>query len=278
MRLALATLPTHAAFMNDLRWPNMLVSFTYAESFDALTYVPEQLVLDSGAFSAWSRGADVDLHAYRDWALRVRERVPHALVVNLDVIPGAVGRSSSAAERSEAMRASLSHADELRAAGLPVMEVFHQDEPAAFLRQLVARRQPGEVLGISPRNDMPTKARRAWLLRVLGLLSADGPNAVPPCHGLAVTSRQTMLDFPWYSIDSSTWAMVHRWGEMEHPTRGGRVSISEAFSGHVARKSLRGGDHKSEVWAASRLAIRQLDDAALQATKLWEQRGITWKS
>lgn len=274
--MALAMIPSHVPFVNETQPPNLLVSFAYGETLAQLTYTPDLLILDSGAFTAWSMGHEVDVAAYREFALAARQRFPRLLVVNLDVIPGERGRTSTAVERTEAMQRSLRNADYLRTVGLPVMEVFHQDEPADFLRLLVTRRQPDEVLGLSPRNDMPLTSRKAWLRRVLALLSRNGPEHVPPCHGLAVTAKDMMTVFPWWSVDSSTWTMVWRWGEIPHPTRGGRVAISEAFAPTADVRRLNRTEHMSEQHAATRLAIAALDEAAAEATKLWEGRGITW--
>jgi hypothetical protein len=274
--MALAMIPSHVTFVNELRPKNLLVSFAFADTVKTLTYEPELLILDSGAFSAWSQGRGVVLDEYASWAQQQAARFPRVLAVNLDVIPGQRGRTSTADERDVAMAQSLANALVLRAAGLPVMEVFHQDEPADFLRQLVERRRAHEVLGLSPRNDMPLTSRKAWLRRVLALLASNGPEHVPPCHGLAVTARDMMDVFPWWSVDSSTWTMVWRWGEIPHPTRGGRVAISEAFASTADVRRLNRTDHMQLQHSATRLAIAALDEAADEATKLWEGRGITW--
>ena len=237
---------------------------------------PRLMILDSGAFSAWSLGRTIDLDAYRAHAVRSTERLPGLHVVNLDVIPGEKGRSSTAAEREQGMARSLEHADSLRAAGLKVMEVFHQDEPVEFLWHLCERRKPGELLGISPRNDQTTAARCRWLTSLLGTMVARfGRDGLPPCHGLAATAPSFMQTFPFFSVDSAAWFYPISHGRMRDAY--GRIGMVDELLYRRPGVSTKG---KGERWPVNTTALRQSirNTLAIErtATTLWARRGIVW--
>ena len=190
--------------------------------------------------------------------------------VNLDVIPGEFGRTSTAAEREAGIAESLHHADILRRMyGLPLVEVFHQDEPWEFLDVLLARLPRGGVLGISPRNDVSTKARAAWLWELLCHIKARrGLDSFPRCHGLAVTCRECLEAFPFYTTDSSTWAVSYRFGNVVQRS-GRQAHMTEAL-----------GFASSKVSPAqnltTRLNVRNLTQLGAWATELWGRRGVRW--
>jgi len=94
MTFALGNSPTHSQIINEIKPPNILVAFPYAKALDTLTYKPEYVMTDSGAFTAWNIGKKVDIAAYADWSLSQTEKFPRVLSVNLDVIPGEKGRQS----------------------------------------------------------------------------------------------------------------------------------------------------------------------------------------
>src|SRR5687768_8210814 len=82
---------------------NRLVSYAYPEQintwFKMTGDMPGKIIVDSGAFSAWQTGKVIDIGKYIEYAHDVIER-GKALnkvvrVVNLDVIPGSVGKSKA---------------------------------------------------------------------------------------------------------------------------------------------------------------------------------------
>ena len=274
MRLTFA-LGTHAAqhaLFNELQVKNVLISFAYPKILDGINYQPDYLILDSGAFTAWNTGKQVDVTAYGDWVEKNQNAGKKLVAVNLDVIPGEVGRTSTKAERVAGMKQSLENADYLRGRGLDIMEVFHQDEPLTFLDTLLDRLTPGGILGISPRNDVNINSKLAWQNAVLRhLYQRCGIENMPRTHGLAVTSMRMMKQFPYYSVDSSSWAssmlfgtFTNEWGKMNglENLLPGRPNTTNFLPGivHGLRKSVDSYTHIGE-----------------SITTLWAQRGIVWK-
>lgn len=259
--------------INDLKYPNILNSFAYYKALDDLKYKPVELTLDSGAFTAWNAGKSVDVEAYKNWALDVSAKTANVRCVNLDVIPGEVGRSSTKAERIAGMQQSLENADYLRDAGLTVMEVFHQDEPFEFLDLLLDRLPSKDaVLCISPRNDVSLKAKLNWHRQVLKhLIDRMGKDNLPRMHGLAVTAKTLVLEFPYFSVDSSSYASPLRFGMVADYD--GKMIRYEDFIGHNF-----GGD---DTYGASSIVIRRMIEEYVRieqnATSIWKARGIVWE-
>jgi hypothetical protein len=156
------------------------------------------VILDSGAFSAWSRGEVLDIDAYIAFIFANAEHVDH--YVNLDVIPGSFGVVPSPTEVEASARQSWDNLLYMEAHGLKPMPVFHMGEDFEWLRRIVnARAQRGRQLdyvGISPANDRPTAQKRKWLDRVFTTIGdADGRPMVKT-HGLGVTSIPLLCATP----------------------------------------------------------------------------------
>jgi hypothetical protein len=215
--------------MRQADYPNILGTYYYdrqggVKALERLGYRPATFMSDSGGYSAWQLGTTVELQSYLDWCLEFRA-LPHsppAVHVNLDVIPGAKGRQATHQERMEAVEASMANADRMRAAGLPVAEVYHQYEPAHVLDELLARRQPGEVLCIASKKDESPAVRNAWMLEAWRyLLAKHQLGALPPIHGLGVSSRRNIFQYPWWSVDTLAWAAPGMFGAGLDPRDGG---------------------------------------------------------
>jgi hypothetical protein len=274
MMVYLAIIP-HAAInrvINDIEYPQILNSFAHGKAIGTLKYRPKELTLDSGAFTAWNIGKKVDVANYLEWAQKVGASYDHIRCINLDVIPGEKGRTSTEAERKIGMKESIANADFLRAGGLDVMEVFHQDEPLEYLDILVSRLPSKDsVLCISPRNDVSTKSKLLWHQLVLKhLVDTVGKDNLPKMHGLAVTSKQIMMAFPYFSVDSSSYAQPVRYGQVVGPS-GERLKNATYLGGDSGRNDNFGGQ--------ALLTRRMIDEyikLEMQATSLWASRGIVW--
>lgn len=282
MVLALANNPTLGVLPIQIGHLDLLASFAYPitiKSFDLLEgSKPDLFYLDSGAFTAWSKGRQVDLREYVTFAQGISKRWPQTVTVNLDVIPGQPGRTSTKAEREEGMERSLANADVLRGHGLRVMEVFHQDEPASFLAKLIERRREGEPLGISPRNDMSIKARCAWLKTTLRwMVHNGGRESIPPCHGLAATAEPFLDAFPFYSVDSSSWSVAYRYGRVITDSSTELVTSRFGAPGTTLTIRLDQPDQRAVLFAQVRESIRSLNRRARHSTSVWAARGISWQ-
>lgn len=145
------------------------------------------LFLDSGAFSALTRGAAIRLEDYATY-LAANQQHCH-LMANLDVI----GHDADSAE------ATWSNFRTLREEwGLPVLPVMHVGEPLEMLdRYLDAGEQYIALGGLV---QTPWKIAAPWT--VAAFQRAQG-HAV--FHGFGVSGFNSQRFLPWYTVDHTSW-------------------------------------------------------------------------
>lgn len=251
-------------------YPHVLISYIYDESGDffenKLRYWPQSCLGDSGAFTVWTKGETVNVDAYAAWCLRYLEKRPDFRFLNLDVIPGSADSTAAVTdrERQRAMDESLDNADRLRAHGVSPIEVYHLHEPLSYLEKIVERRQPGTLIGfggLAGKGSIVTK--RNFCQRGFRLLKdLCGLDNLVPVHGLGISPESPLASaYPWWSVDSSSWITVARFGKA------------------VSRNGRRGGDDSR----TSNRSVRQLyltwvlegwQRRELMLTRMWEERGV----
>jgi hypothetical protein len=168
-----------------------------------------ELLLDSGAFTAWTQGKKTSLNplmrTYSDFINKYGDYFKHIWLINLDKIPGSPGRDSSAEEIEDAIVESDDNFNTMKKEfGDIVLPVFHQDETLVRLKEVTAM---NEYICISPRNDLHEKQRVKWSQEVHKNLTRDTRT-----HGLATTGTDMMETVPWHSVDSTAWLMPGAWG------------------------------------------------------------------
>lgn len=178
---------------------NALVSFAMIgtswvsmDNVRALRAVCPQLFLDSGAFSAWNKGAPIDLAAYVAF---VREY--HAIfdvVAALDVI----GDGPASLNNWIAMMYALPElADK-------IMPVFHEGDDVALLDQYVAG--GGNVgLGRTAGRRNEDKTFEFYDL-------AFNRYPLARFHAFGNSNPKTLEPYPFHSFDSTTWERDSAYG------------------------------------------------------------------
>lgn len=220
------------------------------------------VLLDSGAFTAWTKGEEVN----REALARAFEEVCGtggvvAHLINLDRIPGRKGVDPTPDEIRIAMEESEANFEWLstRFPGR-VLPVFHQGEPVAYLDRLAAT---SAYICLSPRNDLPERQRVDWAQRMHARL----PTGVKT-HGLATTGFTMMATIPWYSVDSAAWNMITAYGGVYIPwaDKSALGIISVSAQSEAAREE---GKHIQSLCASERKAFyRMVEDAGFDMDRL----------
>ena len=170
-------------------------------------------MLDSGAYSAWTRGARIDIREYIQFIQRNEALL--ACYVNLDVIAGDGGnRAWRQADIEKAAAQSYANQQRMKDAGLRPIPVFHQDEVVHWLERYLS---DGECyIGLSPYKRQNRRDAVRWLDRCFTLLTANGRPLVKT-HAFGVTSPIILHRYPWASADSSKWALAAGFGQVPVP-------------------------------------------------------------
>lgn len=286
----------------DRAYPHVLVSYALDPRLTILdAYTPESLLIDSGAFTVWTKGRTIDVDDYGAWCGEVgaaHDGKCDVAFVSLDVIPGDHGRKPTVDEVTAAAAASMTNADRLRSHhGLRVMEVYHYGEPVDVLDALLARRRPGETVGVGGSVGVPHNERTRWHDAVWAHVIAkhttvnavvgpggrdarvDRETVVPPLHGLGASNEDLARRYPWYSVDSSTYTIPQRFGRTLNAR--GRQEFIRLPGEHVRDRrdqppsdTLRRNKSAQAIEAGRILDRWRRLEASM--TGAWERRGIRY--
>ena len=162
---------------------------------DATRGLGLDMFLDSGAFTAFSKGAVIDVDRYAEYIHRTNDY----WTVNscLDAIGDAQG--------------SWDNLKALESQGCNVAPVFHCREDVSWLVKYLDHGYDYILLG----GMVPESTRwlHDWLDWLWGdyLTNDDGTPRVK-VHGFGLTDQFLMFRYPWYSVDSSSWLMTGIFG------------------------------------------------------------------
>jgi hypothetical protein len=202
--------------------PPILVSYHYIKPFLAKRerYMIRDWSMDSGAYSAFTAGVNIDLDAYIELALELMQTDPQLTeIFALDVIGD--------------WRASLANTERMWAAGVPAIPTYHSGEPEDVLLGL-ARDYPkiaiGGAVGMRRKLDWAQQCfQRVW------------PKAI---HGLGFGSPAHILALPWHSVDATNWQLgpnrYGRWqtfGNLSIPNKGLDLQVEIEWHARLERRA-----------------------------------------
>jgi hypothetical protein len=179
----------------------------------------KKLFLDSGAYSAFTKGAVIDIHEYIAF---IKKNIKYIDVYSvLDVI----GDSEATWKNQKIMERH----------GLKPIPCFHTGESETYLKRYIDS-YPYIALGGMVGGS--SQGLLLWLDRLFRDYIC-GPDGIPKVkvHGFGITAHDLMWRFPWFSVDSAAWVFTGRnggifvprfiQGEYNYSERPWVVSISE---------------------------------------------------
>lgn len=171
--------------------------------------MPLRVMIDSGAYSVWSRGLKIDLDQYIKFC---KERPQLDIVVSLDVIPPKNTKLTPETKESLCAEGWSNYLKMIRHLPMEkVLPVHHRGDSFKWLEKMLDFGCP--YIGLSPRHDGTDKRRRFSYIeecRKVVLDSSGSP--LVKTHGFAVSYPEFMCRFPWYSVDSASWVKSAAWG------------------------------------------------------------------
>ncbi|UQA95636.1 hypothetical protein [Streptomyces halobius] len=200
---------------------------------------------DSGAHSARTMGIHLTLEDYASWCQKWDREL--TLYANLDVIGGP--------------EATWRNQKELELYGLEPIPVFHTGDPWEYLERYLDEGYTYIALGKLLGN--PVSEVLPWLAKAFRL--ADGRAVF---HGFGMTVWRALREFPFYSVDSSSWGQGFRFGviQMFDPSNGTWTNFMMRDRDALLRhRELVRAHHISPLSLATRKTYSRTDAIALAA-------------
>lgn len=193
---------------------------------------PKKLFIDSGAFSAWTKGKVIDVDEYIAW---INDRADYIdLCGQIDVIPGDIVKGHTYEQVVEAagktwenylyMRPKMKKPESL-------LYTFHVGEPYEYLARALEWRDPeGKLIPYIALGGMvgkPMPVKRAFLDACFNVIKkSSNPNV--KVHAFGMTSFDILGAYPITSADSTSWIMTGANGNIM--TDAGIVAVSDQMS------------------------------------------------
>lgn len=158
-----------------------------------------KLFLDSGAFSSWSKGSEINIKDYIEFIKEYEE------FLDVYAVLDSIGDPEKTLKNQKVMEK----------AGLTPLPCFHYGEPEKYLIHYLENYDYIALGGMVP---ISTPNLIGWLDRIFKdyLCGKDGMPKVK-VHGFGMTSIDLMFRYPWYSVDSTSWVMTSRFGSIYVP-------------------------------------------------------------
>lgn len=222
---------------------NLLESYHYIHRqifVDSIRADGRKVFLDSGAFSAFTKGVEVDLPKYCEYIKRNKDIIEHVDGTLLASVLDGIGDPLKTWQNQLAM-------EQLGVRPLPC---FHYGEDERYLEWYIANYDYITLGGMVP---ISTPQLKLWLDRIWEKYLTDGSGRPRiKVHGFGLTTVSLMERYPWYSVDSSAWVQL--------ALRGGMLLMPEARVINVSNQSPQRrveGQHIDTLTPLQRQAVEQ---------------------
>ena len=155
-----------------------------------------KVFLDSGAFSAFTMGVQVDIEAYCQY-----------IKTNIDIIEVIDGNvCASVLDSIGSAQGTYNNQIKMESLGVRPLPCFHYGEDERWLEWYVENYDHITIGGMVP---ISTPQLRIWLDRIWEkYLTDETGHPKIKVHGFGLTTIPLMRRYPWYSVDSSSWVQI----------------------------------------------------------------------
>lgn len=173
------------------------------------------LMLDSGAFSAWTQKKEIDIDEYIAFIQRWKDYIKY--YINLDSIPKDPMKNPTKQEAEEAAQKSWDNLKYMESKGLTPLPVYHRGEDLQWLQKMI--NEGYTYICVAP--HAPSVEDKILFLDIVFDFICD-EEGYPRInlHALGTTSVHILFRYPWFSSDSTTWSRAGRYGDIFIPQLG----------------------------------------------------------
>ena len=195
-----------------------------------------RLLMDSGAYTAWTQDKIIEV---KDYANFLESNIHHLCgAINLDVI--------DPKNPEQAAKLGADNYDYLRSRGILTLPVFHSREHLRWLDKMLSET---DHIGLASSSINSVPEKQSWYELMWNYVTDANGFPIANFHSFGDTSPTTLLNYPWYSADSSTWIVQ---------------------AGRAARVSLQGKAYQLRSKSIGNPHFLSLDDPEPKR-KAWEE-------
>ena len=185
-----------------------------------------KLFIDSGAYTAHTKGKEVDVDEYISFINSIDDQV--YIFAQVDKIPGVWGQPKTPEQLAEAPILSWENYKYMVTkvkSPKKLLPIFHQGEDFKYLQQMLDYVYPDTVLdkscvgqhidyiGISCNKELSTGEWIDWFSICFKMIrDSDNPNV--KTHAFGMTSLKVLEQFPFTSADSTSWVRSAGFGNI----------------------------------------------------------------
>lgn len=186
-----------------------------------------QLFIDSGAFSAWTKGKEIDVDEYIDFINKNKDYI--TIAASVDKIPGEP-RTSEVASPEQVVQAAEQTWENFLYMRSKIIDkskllyTFHTGEPWEFLKQALEYKDEYGKIDYIAFGGLVGKNKdiqKAFIDKCFEIIKASSnPNI--KVHGFGLTRLGYLEQYPFYSADSTAWLMTaingsifSKWGTLK---------------------------------------------------------------
>ncbi len=153
-----------------------------------------KLFADSGAYSAWSRKTRIDINEYIEFIQKNKDYLETYACLDDIKDPDKTWKNQEIMEK----------------AGLNPLPVYHVDEPDKYLDRAMSY----DYFAVGGMALKGSVSRRNRFNYVFSKVCPKENNFFPikKVHGFGLAAPDLLVDYPWYSSDTTTWVMYSRFG------------------------------------------------------------------
>jgi len=205
----------HPEVLSRLVNSNLLFSYIYNP--DKVISIPHTILngksfVDSGAFSAWTKGVKINTDMYIYWLNKNDNSID--LFGQLDVIPGDRNQIFSQKNVKKSGYESWLNYLYMRDRVISpkkLLYTFHIGEPKEYLKMALEWKdsdgQPIPYIALGGLVGKPTEVRRNFLNMCFNIIRLSS-NSKVKVHTFGMTERKLLEEFPITSADSTSWIMT----------------------------------------------------------------------
>lgn len=196
------------------------------------TYQIGKLFVDSGAFSAWTKGVKIDVDKYVEW---LNDRPQIDLFGQVDVIPGdrVCGATKQQVKKAakETWENYLYMRDRVNNKN-GLLYTFHVGEPLEYLENALEwvdeNNKHIPYIALGGMVGKPKKVRDTFLQNCFDIIYKSS-NPTVNVHAFGMTDFDLLEKYPIHSADSTSWIMVGAMGNIMSDF--GTITVSENKQG-----------------------------------------------